>query len=63
MQPLDPRRRMSVELEAAEWDMVLRVLHEHPLPYRVTRPIVDALYRQLNGQAADVAEPLTERVR
>jgi hypothetical protein len=49
-QPPDPNRPMNATLTAREWDVVLGLLFETAMAQRVSRPITDALLRQLQPQ-------------
>jgi hypothetical protein len=46
MTPLQPNARLSVTLEAQEWNVVFAALNE--LPMRIARPVHDKMMAQLN---------------
>jgi hypothetical protein len=55
-QPFNPTDRLTVTLEAQQWNQVLAALGEGP--YRVVAPIVHALHDQLYAQQS---EPIPQR--
>ena len=50
-QPIEPHRPMTVQLTAEQWNAVIYVMREHPLPYKVSAPIIDHLGQQLQRQS------------
>ena len=44
--PMQPTERLSVTLEAQQWNQVLGLLHEVAAPLRVTGPLVQAITSQ-----------------
>lgn len=44
--PLQPTERISVTLEAQQWNQVLALLHDVAAPLRVTQPLVNAIAGQ-----------------
>ena len=68
---LQPTERLSVTLEAQQWNQVLQLLHEVAAPLRVTQPLVQAIAAQcmhpatgsvsrLIGNGEDVVLPAQE---
>lgn len=56
MTPVDAQFQISVTLRAEEWNQVLYVMGESPVPYRISAPIIQSIGMQLQ-QAATEAEP------
>jgi hypothetical protein len=50
MIPLNPTDRLTVELEAQQWNQVLGLIAEGP--YRVSAPLMQALQAQLQNPPA-----------
>jgi len=48
-QPIEPHRRMTVQLTAEQWETVLR--HLNTGQHGVVRPIIDSLMAQLQQQS------------
>jgi hypothetical protein len=42
-------RPLSVTLTVSQWEIVLRAMHEVPLPYRVSGPLIAQMLHQLNS--------------
>jgi hypothetical protein len=49
---MEPTDKLSVELEAQQWNQLLQLLHEVAAPLRVTQPLVQAIMQQCNPQSA-----------
>jgi hypothetical protein len=49
MEPIEPHRRMTVQLTAEQWNVVMQ--HMDMGQHRVVRPIIDALMQQLQQQS------------
>lgn len=44
--PLQPTERLTVTLEAQQWNQVLALLHDVAAPLRITQPLVQAISAQ-----------------
>lgn len=42
-----PTARLTVALEAQQWNQLLGLLHDVPAPLRITQPLVQAIAEQL----------------
>jgi hypothetical protein len=42
-------RPLTVTLTVAQWDLVLRAMHEVSMPYRVSGPLIAQMLHQLNA--------------
>jgi sulfur relay (sulfurtransferase) DsrC/TusE family protein len=51
MQPIEPRRPMTVQLTAEQWNVVMFVMRKHQLPFEVSAPIIDSMGQQLQQQS------------
>lgn len=48
--PFQPTERLTVGLEAQQWNALLGLLHEVQAPLRVTLPLVQAIGQQLQRE-------------
>lgn len=44
-----PDQPLAMTLSAAEWNVVMSIMREAPMPYRVSAPIIAALARQFDA--------------
>jgi hypothetical protein len=63
MQPFDPTERLSVTLEAQQWNQLLGLLGEAPAPYRITNPLIQMLLNQLNPPEPASLQKFPQEVR
>lgn len=49
---MTPTDKLSVELEMQQWNQLLQLMHEVPVPMRVTLPLVQAITQQLHEKEA-----------
>lgn len=54
--PVDPATLLGVSLEAQQWNAVISVLSEAPVPYRVVAPLIQSIGQQIQAAAAQAAE-------
>ena len=52
MEPLNPTDRLTVELEAQQWNQVLALIAEGP--FRVAAPLMQTVQQQLQNPKAQV---------
>jgi len=51
-EPIDPATPLSVRLSAADWNNLLAVISEAPVPYKVTAPLIQTIGQQIQAAAA-----------
>jgi len=60
---IDPETVLVVKLKAAEWQSVLAIMAESPLPHRITNPLLVEIQKQCTNQPEQpAAQPSNLRV-
>ena len=54
-QPIAPTMKLTITLEAQQWNGVLAALSE--APYKLAAPLIQTMGEQLNGQTSGQAVP------
>lgn len=57
MIPIDAQTPISVCLSAEQWNGVLQIMGESPMPYRMSAPLIQAIGQQLHEAAERQPKP------
>jgi hypothetical protein len=60
---ISPQQPLGVTLEAQQWETVLRIISEAPMPHRVSDPLLREIQRQCMMASASRSEALPDQIQ